>query len=235
MEENFTTNPQGQLDRLVDGELTEADRRELLLQLEHEPEGWRRCALAFLEAQCWTEELTSVARAPERSGAEPATTFAPSRASVRPAGSRWSSWRQHAATALTLGACFLIALALGTGLRGWSGGHGPGTSQVQRVIDSIPLAAARPADQWQLVTLAAESPSGVRQTVNLPAVPRDSVDEDVLRQSVVLPPAVQRAFEQAGRRVQQQRQIVPVQLDSGHRLMVPVNQVEIQDDGRGSF
>src|SRR5437660_1111223 len=39
------------LDRLVDGELPDAERRKLLLKFEKEPDGWRRCALAFLEAQ----------------------------------------------------------------------------------------------------------------------------------------------------------------------------------------
>ena len=40
-------------DRLVDNELTTQERRELLATLDREPEGWRRCALAFLEAQEW--------------------------------------------------------------------------------------------------------------------------------------------------------------------------------------
>ena len=40
-------NPQRQVDLLVDGELSEAERRALLLQLEHEPDGWRRCAWRF--------------------------------------------------------------------------------------------------------------------------------------------------------------------------------------------
>ena len=53
--------PERQFDLLVDGELSEADRRALLLQLEHEPDGWRRCALAFLEAQCWKAELGQIA------------------------------------------------------------------------------------------------------------------------------------------------------------------------------
>src|SRR5260370_8705607 len=51
------------IDRLVDGELGEAERRELLLRLESNPDGWRRCALAFIEAQefgraavAWTRE-----------------------------------------------------------------------------------------------------------------------------------------------------------------------------------
>jgi hypothetical protein len=43
------------IDLLVDGELPEAARCELLSQLEREPEGWRRLALAFLEAQSWKQ------------------------------------------------------------------------------------------------------------------------------------------------------------------------------------
>jgi hypothetical protein len=231
MEENFTTNPQSLLDRLVDGELSEADRRELLLQLEHEPEGWRRCALAFLEAQCWEQELTLVARAPEHSAAP---TVAASQALAQPAApaSQRSTWRQYVATTLAVGACFLIAMALGTMFRG---GHGPGTSQVEVATRSFPLSTTQSANPWQVVTLAAQSPSGEKETVNIPAVPRDAVDENSLQQSVVLPPGVQRAFEQAGHRVLQRRQIVRVQIDSGHWLMVPVNQVEIQYDGHGSF
>ncbi len=46
-----------QIDLLVDGELGENDRRALLRQLEDEPNGWRRCALAFLESQAWHETL----------------------------------------------------------------------------------------------------------------------------------------------------------------------------------
>jgi anti-sigma factor RsiW len=45
------------IDRLVDGELSQADRRAALARLEAEPDGWRRCALAFLEGQSWRESL----------------------------------------------------------------------------------------------------------------------------------------------------------------------------------
>jgi negative regulator of sigma E activity len=49
------------VDRLVDGELPDVERRELLLRFENEPDGWRRCALAFLEAQNWRQAFASVA------------------------------------------------------------------------------------------------------------------------------------------------------------------------------
>jgi hypothetical protein len=45
------------LDRLVDGEVAEPQRRALLSRLEQSPDGWRHCALAFLEAQAWREAL----------------------------------------------------------------------------------------------------------------------------------------------------------------------------------
>src|SRR5262245_23353512 len=50
------------LDRLVDGELDAAGRRELLKALDDQPGGWRRCALAFLEAQAWRSDLRGAVR-----------------------------------------------------------------------------------------------------------------------------------------------------------------------------
>ncbi len=40
-----------EIDRLVDGELDPEARRDLLKRLDGSPDGWRRCALAFLEGQ----------------------------------------------------------------------------------------------------------------------------------------------------------------------------------------
>ena len=47
-------------DRLVDGELSPAEYRALLASLDDEPDGWRCCALAFLEAQAMGSELASL-------------------------------------------------------------------------------------------------------------------------------------------------------------------------------
>ena len=43
------------LELLADGELDEDERRELLLRLDQTSDGWRRCACAFLENQCFRE------------------------------------------------------------------------------------------------------------------------------------------------------------------------------------
>jgi hypothetical protein len=49
-----------ELDRLVDGQLNRAEYRELLRQIEKDPEGWRQCALAFLQHQALGQELGQI-------------------------------------------------------------------------------------------------------------------------------------------------------------------------------
>ena len=52
-----TSDDDIRFDRLVDGELSAEEYRTLLAALDDEPGGWRRCALAFLEAQSLGREL----------------------------------------------------------------------------------------------------------------------------------------------------------------------------------
>ena len=48
------------IDQIVDGALTPAQLRAAIDCLDREPDGWKRCALAFLEAQCWRESFRLV-------------------------------------------------------------------------------------------------------------------------------------------------------------------------------
>ena len=50
------------IDLLADGELSDEARCGLLARLDRESDGWRRCALAFLEAQAWRGETRSMVR-----------------------------------------------------------------------------------------------------------------------------------------------------------------------------
>jgi len=45
------------LDLLIDGELPEDRRTKLLMQLDQNEEGWKNCALRFLESQSWQSAL----------------------------------------------------------------------------------------------------------------------------------------------------------------------------------
>src|SRR5436190_5285198 len=93
-------------DRLVDGELNAAERRKLLASLDKQSEGWRRCALAFLEAQSWRQELGQVAR-----NLQPATKVPSLRLSKAPKTdkSRWADGARW----LALAAGLLLAFGIG--------------------------------------------------------------------------------------------------------------------------
>ncbi len=54
------------LDRLVDGELSEAAYRQTLDRLDETPDGWRRCAISFLEQQALRRELMQLLKCGER-------------------------------------------------------------------------------------------------------------------------------------------------------------------------
>jgi len=238
-------NPQRQFDLLVDGELSEAERRTLLLHLEREPDGWRRCALAFLEAQCWKAELGQISPP----GALESADVGPV-SQTEPRGRR-QTWRQHVATLLTMAASFLLALVLGMGLRNnWSGGSSHLlSSELIPAVAEVPLAGrgaaqssaassgpALPADDLEMVTLDCRSSDGQNGTFCVPALHRDALDRNMLEHIPdAIPPDVRQAFERSGHRVVQQREIVPLQMKDGRRLVVPVDHVEIHYVGRPSL
>ncbi|MEX2114553.1 MAG: hypothetical protein WD845_15265 [Pirellulales bacterium] len=106
--EEFRQDESRVLDRLVDGELSQADRRTLLASLDDEPGGWRRCALAFLEAQSWRWQLAQVASGPLVAQAA-AAVKRPDSALRGGVGSR-SFW----GACLAIAGSLLVAFGLGT-------------------------------------------------------------------------------------------------------------------------
>jgi anti-sigma factor RsiW len=118
------------IDRLVDGELPELERRELLRRLDSEPNGWRRCALAFLEAQNWRAALAPL-DAP--AAAQPAPL--PPEPRRRPRS--WRSVRRLTG----LAAALAMAFALGWTLRGGPYVSDPHTTASH---DTVPVPATSP-------------------------------------------------------------------------------------------
>src|SRR3954468_9995588 len=99
------------IDRLVDGELRDEERRELLLRLDAEPGGWRQCALAFLEAQSWRATFRPLAAA-----APPVVL----QAGPKRARRTWRPVARWTALAPSLAAAFALGWA-------WHGGAGENT------------------------------------------------------------------------------------------------------------
>ena len=234
------------LDRLVDGELPEGQRRELLTSLDQQPDGWRRCALAFLEAQSWGEALGEVVRADrglspfaesaEKKGTVPLATATTSLASAAPqvvaaqrtpaSGNSWKSL-------LAMAASFLVTFALGMGLqRMWNSPPNttsPGTAVAPSPGDvaKSPIPEATPASNEQ-VQVSVNDPNGQSHLFNLPLVNVSQAPQELFQQhATVVPDNVRQALEQSGRQVRQQRQFCPVTLPDGRQVIVPIDQVEV--------
>jgi len=115
--ENINTPPDGQFDRLVDGELSPKEYRRLLQDLESQPNGWRRCAEAFLEAQAWRQELGALSARPH--AVDPPSLVAPPSQDIgrQPLASKPITSAPRPALplggVLAVAASFVIAFALG--------------------------------------------------------------------------------------------------------------------------
>jgi hypothetical protein len=229
-------------DRLVDDELSEAQRRELLAGLDNEPGGWRRCALAFLESQCWKQTFAAVAQ--QGVADEPPSQAMPMRR---------SRWHGRLGTLLAMAASFLAVFWIGTHVQQTRIERPGVVGKVASTVGSRPtpaksiqpdanLAGITPqtppvADPWRTVTVAVPgSPALAGSPVRLPAVERDNIDPQWLGN---LPPAmpeeVMRAFNRSGHQVEQHRELVPVALQDGRQLVMPVDQVEIHYTGNGTY
>ncbi len=238
---NLPSDDELRFDMLVDDELGETERRELLTGLDDKPGGWRRCALAFLEAQSWKKELGAFLLEPadrKLAGQLPAKPY-----TKMPA--RRSRLGRHVATWSAVAASFLLAMFLGRELQdAWLSDTVAPVSMAP--IDSVadlrtpvtvperpeeaPEDASHrsdtPSGPWQLVALA--GPDGTAGEIKLPAIERDKLDENWLANlPAAMPDDVRRAFERTGHRVRQRRELLPIEMQDGRRLVVPVDNVDV--------
>ena len=242
--EQFKNNPGQVLDRLVDGEVAHHERRELLALLDEEPGGWRACALAFVESQTWQSELGSMAT---DAAAQPKVVIQPpvdlaTSPSATVAGARTArrASRGPVVGPLGLAASVLLALAVGWQLavqlaapRLASQNPG-GNDSAQRAADPASQPDLLPDDDraaaLQSVQLSINDPQqGVSEEVDLPVTEAEELDAEWLAaQQSAMPPEMLEALEKAGHRVTQRSQVWPIRLQDGRRLLVPVEQFEVQ-------
>jgi hypothetical protein len=237
--DNPTHDDDRRFDLLVDGELGEAERRELLTALEREPGGWRRCALAFLESQCWKQALGPLA---QPTAAEQPATPVPS----RPVAARRLRLGGDFATLAAMAGCFLVALAVGTQLpQFWNGRPGASGPAPEAVVEDRSTGSPKGvspqgepgAGNWRTVTLSVpDGPQGDARAIQLPAVERPSIDPAWVQS---LPPTVRpellRSLQQMGYEVRQRRGLLPLEMNDGRQLVVPVDRVEVQYVGNPAY
>jgi len=228
-EMNPSTNgfDQRMLDRLVDGELGEGQRRAVLERMEGQPELWRRCALAFLEAQSWRQELTAVRG--ER------TEIVPTPRNV--AVVRTTS-RRSLASLMILVASFLLAFVLGRA--SWPLWNGATKAPVadatgNRTKPGDVLSEERKVDGNQRVAVASQG----AQEETLPAefvLPvtyvLDAAELEETQPAPIFSSTQLHELQRMGISLNQQQRLVPLALDGGETMYLPVDDVQFRYVGR---
>ncbi|MFZ5832683.1 MAG: hypothetical protein ACOY3P_21560 [Planctomycetota bacterium] len=223
------------LDLLVDGELSEPERRKLLTSFDAEPGAWRRCALAFLEAQEFAKTMPRLLEpATHTSPAKPAAVVASAKRKGLPLGT--------AGTLLAMAASFLLAVWItGAGQQVWRAGQSLGDLVAGNRPDADrarPGASPDETGKWRTVTVAfPSSEGGPPAAVDVPAIESNSLNEDWLQQ---FPPVLTRdardRLGRAGYYVSQQRNMMPpVPMNDGRKFVAPVDRVEVQFVGDKAY
>lgn len=239
------------IDRIVDGELTPAELRAAFDRLDREPDGWKRCALAFLEAQCWRESLRTLGE-PTRIPVDSRTLAVPladTSTSQKP-----RRWLRRVSMAATIAASFVL---------GWMGHtlrplidpdhSSPTLTHTTPAQQSKESAALLPDDPELPTRTVAEEPredrsqpdlsETVREVATLllssdtaegeiPILAGPGIDSEWVRNQP--PPISERdqvILQRHGYQVDQRRRLITSTLADGRRVTVPIDQVQIRYTG----
>jgi hypothetical protein len=229
------------VDRLVDGELAQQEQRQLLVALEAEPEGWRRCALAFVEAQSWGHELRVMSDRTEQAAED-------SRAASKRLARQSTLGIRRVPHWFVMAACVLLAFALGAGARDiWRGqgereqiANGPAQPAANEQFVANAALNGNHANeqvnpmQWQALKVTIPSADGQEeQTLEVPLVEgnEQKLQSLLADQSPVLPAATRQMLETSGNEVLEHRTYYPVKLDDGRHAVLPMDYVEVRYTG----
>ena len=232
--EDFRKDDERILDRLVDGELTEEDRKNLLLALDDEPGAWRRCALAFLESQTWQGDLKAMRRQPRAE--EPPAVIKPT--VVPPPPPRPSRFFE---LCLAMAASVALAFGVGVWVRSMWNAPGGGSLNMQMANDNRSLSPLPPQTAvgsntpWHANLNFDDPNTDGPDKVVVPLVePQGSADWMHQRRSA-LPDHLRQGLENAGHRVIHRQQLQSIPLKDGKRLVVPVEQFDVEPNRRPAY
>jgi hypothetical protein len=239
--DEFRRDDERVLDQLVDGELAEEDRSTLLKALDDEPGAWRRCALAFLEAQTWRGDFRKAMQPPQVTPSQAASRQESAAVKPTPAVSPAHSWKIFD-WALALAASVFVAFGAGLWAHSaWTpAGTSPGRSQMltaNPVGPGVPTTTVDAASPWRMMNMKTRDPQTNEATdLHVPVVESENVNREWLsRQPSAIPPEVRQSLERDGHRILQQQRLVPLQLKDGRRVLVPVEQVEVQPHEKPAY
>ena len=218
-----------QIDRLVSGDLAGAERRSLLAWLDEEPERWRACSLAFLEAQTWQQAAgtSGFSDSREEEGAR-------GRAGSRSLNARDQSSPPplaHSCVAsrrlrwLAVAALVLVAFALGL-----ASGHAWPTAALTDGQFAGPTAPSEPSSGGPLlasVSLPTNLDPRLKAELTLPL----AADGQAPRFESSIPAYVRQQWERRGFELTEEVRYLPAKLPDGRQVMVPITKVHVKYKG----
>lgn len=228
---NTTNDDNLDFDRLVDDELTPEERERLLASLDQQPEGWRRCALAFLEQQVWQREMKAfVAEVEQPSPSVLKNTAVAS--SERSFGGRW----------LALAAGLLLAFTAGWLVRPEVARQNAtqqlATSDNQVEVESKEKPALAVIDDHDVVTLLVRDDQGQARRVRVPLI--EMADDDLHSDKLVelVPDDYRQKLHRQGFDLRGRRRYAPLYFEQNEQLvptMVPVDDAYVVPVSRPVF
>jgi hypothetical protein len=222
------------IDRIVDGGLSPAQLRDALPRLDAVPDGWKRCALAFLEAQAWSDVLREPSRPQTSLKTVPAPTARSNR--VRPT---------------LAAAAALVAFAMG-----WMIGGRPDRRDerpapapvVQSETHDEPAEAVAKVDEpeatrpnpppviREVARLRLTTGPDGESTADVPILAGPGLDSEwLMRQPMPVSDRERADLERQGYALDQERKLVAMPLADGRQVVVPVDQVRLRYVGAESF
>jgi hypothetical protein len=249
----------GLIDQVVDGGLTPEQLRKAIGVLDRAEDGWKKCALAFVEAQTWAETfrhldegmpiIKSFRENPPR-GASPRITMS------LPTSAPFARSRRWIGDALAAGIA-IVAFSLGWlahGSRKWEG-HEQSSKPSTVVMSTESPAEARAHAGNDLrpdspdLDSQSEYPAGriptLREVARLrigtgdptaPEVPILTGPEIDERWLMEQPPPITEhglaVWQRQGYQLDQSRRVVAVPLGDGRQAAVPIDQVQLRYVGR---
>lgn len=224
------------LDRLVDGELAEGEYRDVLAALDSGSDGWRRCAMAFLEAQAWRRDLGSFRQ-----------EFDEKAVVENSASRRQWTWTYSGLITLASAASFLLAFVVAAYLfhanSNWTStldslaGKTNRVPPVRNIASSDPSLPSAPIDgiarsmndqPWGEYRLVVDGEDGQPRQIEMPIFAADDPRADLLlNERAGMPVELIRGLQQMGYQVDHQRQWTPVGQEAGKTVLVPIEELHI--------
>ena len=213
------------IDQLVDGELSRDDVERLLKRFDGDDGGWKRCALAFMEAQAFRECFLSLQPTERSKTSTRGTNHVPSAASAKPF-SAYGYW----SLALTTVAALLLAFVAGAiTSASFREAHTDAITNIDHPHSTT--ADSQPNTREVVGMVINDSVTDQRFAIPVDELPEyesvDDIDQSAFLTQITAPEQVQQALDQLGLELQQSEDFRPYRLQDGRQVIVPIQRVNI--------